>query len=231
MSEAINILLVEDESTLGLIVKESLESRDFKVTYCSDGEQGWRAFLEHEPDVCVLDIMMPEKDGFALAQSIRKQNLYVPIIFLTAKSQTQDVIKGFEIGANDYLKKPFSMEELIVRVKALLRDRKLLAQQPLSEQIQWQIGQYSFDTKRQALSLNRNERKLTHREVAILQRLCQYRNQVMERKQVLLDLWGDDNFFNARSMDVFITKLRKYLKDDPQVEIVNIRGVGYKLIC
>ena len=231
MKEDIHVLFVEDEPTLGLIVKESLESRNFVVTYCSDGEKGWNAYLEHRPDICILDIMMPEKDGFALAQAIRKHDAYVPIIFLTAKSQTADVVKGFEIGANDYVKKPFSMEELIVRVKALLRDRKLLASQPLQEQTQWQIGQYAFDTQRQLLVLKGKERKLTHREVAILERLCRFRNQVMERKQVLLDLWGDDNFFNARSMDVFITKLRKYLKDDPQVEIVNIRGVGYKLIC
>lgn len=231
MKTPIQILLVEDESTLGLIVKESLESRGFEVHYMQDGEAGWQAFQEQKPDACILDIMMPERDGFSLATAIRKEDAYVPILFLTAKSQTADIVKGFELGANDYVKKPFSMEELIVRIQALLRDRQLLAQQPLPAQQQWEIGRFQFDVLRQTLSVDGQERKLTHREVAILHRLCQHKNQVMERKAVLLDLWGDDNFFNARSMDVFITKLRKYLRADPQVEIINVRGVGYKLIC
>jgi len=231
MSKNIKLLLVEDETTLGLIVKESLESRGFEVIYCRDGAEGWHTYQSAKPDACILDIMMPERDGFSLATAIRETDTYIPILFLTAKSQTEDVVKGFELGANDYVKKPFSMEELIVRVKSLLRDRELLAQQPLPEQNEWQISRFTFDVRRQVLTIDGNERKLTHREVEILHRLCQHRNQVMERKTVLLELWGDDNFFNARSMDVFITKLRKYLKADPRVEIVNIRGVGYKLIC
>lgn len=231
MSKNIKLLLVEDEATLGLIVKESLESRGFEVIYCQDGAEGWDTFQSAKPDACILDIMMPQRDGFSLAAAIRKKDSYIPILFLTAKSQTQDVVKGFELGANDYVKKPFSMEELIVRVKSLLRDRELLAQQPLPEQSTWQIGAFTFDVRRQTLTKEGNDQKLTHREVEILRRLCQHRNQVMERKAVLLELWGDDNFFNARSMDVFITKLRKYLKADPRVEIVNVRGVGYKLIC
>ncbi len=231
MKEEIKLLLVDDEATLGLIVKESLESRGFTVVYRQDGAEGWEAFQTHRPDICVLDIMMPEQDGFSLAAAIREANPYVPIVFLTAKSQTRDVVKGFELGANDYVKKPFSMEELIVRIRALMRDRKLLSRQPLPEQDRWQIGQFEFDVRRQTLSLGSKARKLTHREVEVLERLCRHRNQVMERQPVLLELWGDDNFFNARSMDVFITKLRKYLKADSQVEIVNVRGVGYKLIC
>ncbi|NRA50162.1 MAG: response regulator transcription factor [Phaeodactylibacter sp.] len=231
MNQPVNLLLVDDEATLGFIVKESLESRGFAVRYCEDGALGWAAFQEQRPDVCILDVMMPKRDGFSLATAIREVAPYVPLIFLTAKSQTKDVVKGFDLGANDYIRKPFSMEELIVRVRALLRDRSMLAQQPSPAKSVWEIGQFAFDVQRQTLSRGENVRKLTHREVEILDRLCRHRNQVMERKAILLELWGDDTFFNARSMDVFITKLRKYLKPDPQVEIINVRGVGYKLIC
>ncbi|MEN0004355.1 MAG: response regulator transcription factor [Bacteroidota bacterium] len=227
----IKLLFVEDEATLGMIVKESLESRDFEVHYAPDGAAGWELFQNIQPEACILDIMMPERDGFSLAKMIREVNPYIPILFLSAKSQTQDVVKGFEVGANDYIKKPFSMEELIVRVKALLRDRKLLASQPLPQQEHWIIGDYEFDATKQTLTIQSHTQKLTHREVEILHRLCQHQNQVLERKTVLLDLWGDDSFFNGRSLDVFITKLRKYLKKDPRVEIINIRGVGFKLIC
>jgi len=231
MNAAIQLLLVEDETTLGEIVKESLETRDFSVTYCQDGVQGWEAFQRAKPDVCILDVMMPLKDGFTLAEEIRRVDALTPIIFLTAKSQTQDVVKGFEIGANDYLKKPFKMEELIVRVKSLLRHKQLFAQHALPYQEIWTIGQFTFNYPKQVLFLQQKEKKLTNREAEILHSLCLFQNQVMERKPVLLELWGDDSIFNARSMDVFITKLRKYLKQDPKVEIVNVRGVGYKLIC
>lgn len=231
MTQAIKLLLVEDEVALGEIIKESLETRDFEVAYCQNGVLGWERFKEEKPDVCILDVMMPLKDGFTLAEEIRKVDEFTPIIFLTAKSQIKDVVKGFEIGANDYLKKPFKMEELIVRIKALLRDKKRYAQQVLDHQDIWNLGQFTFNYPKQLLIKNHKEQKLTHREAAILNRLCQYQNQVMERKPVLLELWGDDSIFNARSMDVFITKLRKYLKQDPTIEIVNVRGVGYKLIC
>lgn len=230
MKEAIKLLLVEDEVTLGEIIKESLETRDFQVKYCQDGEKGWKAYQEWQPDVCILDVMMPLKDGFTLAEEIRRVDEFTPIIFLTARSQIKDVIKGFELGANDYLKKPFKMEELIVRVTALLRSKVLYSKQSLPHQAIWQIGQYTFNHPKQILIYQNKERKLTHREAAILLRLCQYQNQVMERRDTLLELWGDDSIFNARSMDVFITKLRKYLQADPKLEIVNVRGVGYKLI-
>ena len=231
MTHAIKLLLVEDEIALGEIIKESLETRDFEVTYCQNGVTGWEQFNQEKPDVCILDVMMPLKDGFTLAEEIRKVDEFTPIIFLTAKSQINDVVKGFEIGANDYLKKPFKMEELIVRIKALLRDKKRYAQQVLADQDIWHLGQYTFNYPKQLLIKNNKEQKLTHREAAILYKLCQYQNQVMERKPVLLELWGDDSIFNARSMDVFITKLRKHLRQDPKIEIVNVRGVGYKLIC
>ena len=230
MSKKIKLLLVEDEITLGELVKESLETRDFEVTYCKNGEEGWNAFQNKKFDAYILDVMMPMKDGFTLAEEIRKTDALTPIIFLTAKSQTKDLIKGFEIGANDYLKKPFKMEELIIRIKSLLRHKRLFTQQSLADQDIWNIGLYTFNYPKQLLIKNTQEQKLTNREAEILYQLCQHQNQVLERKDVLLKLWGDDSFFNARSMDVFITKLRKYLKQDSNVQILNIRGVGYKLI-
>jgi two-component system, OmpR family, response regulator VicR len=225
------VLLIEDEWQLGQIVKDSLEMRGFEMLYAADGKEGLRLYQEHKPDVVVLDIMMPNMDGFTVTTEIRKQDKTTPIIFLTAKSQTTDVVKGFELGANDYLKKPFSMDELIVRIKALLqRFKDAAGPLPASSSDAISIGQYVFNYTKQTLTRNNNTAFLSHREAEILRRLSDNLNQVMERKTVLLDLWGDDSFFNARSMDVFITKLRRYLKDDPRVQIVNIRGVGYKLI-
>ena len=226
------VLLIEDEYQLGQIVKDSLEMRGFDMLYAADGKDGLRLYQQHHPDVVVLDIMMPNMDGFSVTTEIRKLDKLTPIIFLTAKSQTADVVKGFELGGNDYLKKPFSMDELIVRIKALLkRAGEQPAPQPGVESGEVvMIGQYAFNYIKQTLTRNGNSAFLSHREAEILRRLYDNKNQVMERKAVLLDLWGDDSFFNARSMDVFITKIRRYLKEDPRVQIVNIRGVGYKLI-
>jgi DNA-binding response OmpR family regulator len=226
------ILLIEDEQQLGQIVKDSLEMRGFDMLYAADGKEGLRLYQQSHPDVVVLDIMMPNMDGFTVTTEIRKQDKVTPIIFLTAKSQTADVVKGFELGGNDYLKKPFSMDELIVRIKALLKrnsEQPAPSQGADSEDVVT-IGQYAFNYIKQTLTRNNNTAFLSHREAEILRRLYDNKNQVMERKAVLLDLWGDDSFFNARSMDVFITKIRRYLKEDPRVQIVNIRGVGYKLI-
>ncbi len=223
------ILFVEDELSLGLIVKESLETRGFEVNYSQDGRSGLNSFKEYKPDICLLDIMLPIKDGFTLAQDIRKLDARVPIIFITARSQTPDVVKGFEIGANDYIKKPFSMEELVVRIKARLSDNLGLVERQDSQK-NFLVGKYHFNYDRQILELEGSEKKLTHREAEILRLLCLSRNKVLERSQVLDKVWGDDNFFNARSMDVFITKLRKYLAGDEQVEILNVRGIGYKII-
>ncbi|TWF44756.1 DNA-binding response OmpR family regulator [Chitinophaga polysaccharea] len=224
------VLLIEDEVQLGQIVKDSLEIRGFEMLYAADGREGLRLYQQEHPDVVVLDIMMPNMDGFSVTAEIRKQDKLTPIIFLTAKSQTADVVKGFELGGNDYLKKPFSMDELIVRITALL---KRFGDNPAGRELEEgavSIGQYVFNYTKQTLVRNNSIEFLSHREAAILRRLYDNKNEVMERKAVLLDLWGDDNFFNARSMDVFITKLRRYLKDDSRVQIVNIRGVGYKLI-
>ena len=224
------VLLIEDEVQLGQIVKDSLEMRGFEMLYAADGKEGLRLYHQEHPDVVVLDIMMPNMDGFSVTAEIRKLDKFTPIIFLTAKSQTADVVKGFELGGNDYLKKPFSMDELIVRITSLL---KRFGDNPGNREMEEgavSIGQYVFNYTKQTLARNNAIEFLSHREAAILRRLYDNKNEVMERKKVLLDLWGDDNFFNARSMDVFITKLRRYLKEDAQVQIVNIRGVGYKLI-
>ncbi|WP_350292857.1 response regulator transcription factor [uncultured Croceitalea sp.] len=226
MSLPIKILLAEDELALGQIVKESLETRNFKVLFCDNGDTAFKTYVKEKPELLVLDVMMPKKDGFTLAKEIRAQDKHIPIIFLTAKSQTKDVVEGFEHGGNDYLKKPFSMEELIVRIHALL-DRNRLKK--TKDQIK--IGNYTFDYTKQKLTFNTEEVQLTHREAELLFHLSETRNEILDRSLILKKIWGDDDFFNARSMDVFITKLRKKLKKDENIQIVNVRGYGYKLIC
>jgi DNA-binding response OmpR family regulator len=223
----IKVLLAEDELSLGMIIQESLESRDFKVSLCTDGQKAWDEYQRCKPDVLVLDVMMPKKDGFSLAEQIRKTDPYTPIIFLTSKSQTEDVVKGFRIGANDYVRKPFSMEELIVRIKAQL-DRLRIRQ----NQSDWiAVGNYSFHPTKQLLKFKEQESTLTAREASLLQILAENANQVTDRSLILTQIWGSDDFFNTRSMDVFITKLRKKLLEDPSIQILNIRGFGYKLVC
>ncbi len=222
----IKVLLAEDEPALGQIVQESLETRDFEVTLCTDGEQALKRFKEADFDILVLDVMMPKKDGFTLAKDVRELNEEVPIIFLTAKSQTADVVEGFSIGGNDYMKKPFSVEELIVRIHNLLGRSKLQKSTQLLE-----IGDYTFDFPRQILRFRENDQNLTHREAHLLFHLVKNKNQVLDRSLILKKLWGDDDFFSGRSMDVFITKLRKKLSQDQHISIVNVRGFGYKLIC
>ncbi|HSF52598.1 MAG TPA: response regulator transcription factor [Algoriphagus sp.] len=223
----INVLLAEDELALGTIIQESLESRDFKVRLCGDGQKAWESYSQQKPDVLVLDVMMPKKDGFSLAAEIRKIDPYTPIIFLTSKSQTEDVVKGFGIGANDYVRKPFSMEELIVRIKAHLD--KIRIRQSQSDWIV--LGKYEFHPTRQLLKLGENEHPLTSRESQLLQILLENANDITDRTKILTQIWGSDDFFNARSMDVFITKLRKKLQDDPAIQILNVRGYGFKLVC
>ncbi len=226
MDKPIKILLAEDEPSLGQIVKESLESKGYEVHHCKDGLAALEQFNKEEPDVLVLDVMMPKKDGFSLAKDIRKENPIVPIIFLTAKSQTQDVVEGFQLGGNDYLKKPFSMEELIVRIQNLLNQSRL------QEDAKLEIGAFVFHFKQQQLIYKQESpQMLTHRESELLFHLYQHRNNVLDRSVILKKLWQDDDFFSARSMDVFITKLRKKLKKDPNVQIINVRGYGYKLTC
>ncbi len=224
MNKTVKILLAEDEPSLGQIIKESLETRNFEVLLCTNGEEALQVYNDENPLLLVLDVMMPKKDGFTLAKEIRAKNPTIPIIFLTAKSQTEDVVEGFSIGGNDYLKKPFSMEELIVRINALLKRNSLELD---TEAIT--IGKFVFNLKKQTLHLNSITKTLTHREAHLLYYLIKNKNQVLERSFILKKLWGDDDFFNARSMDVFITKLRKKLKDDAAIQIINVRGYGYKL--
>ena len=227
MNKPIQILLAEDEPALGQIIKESLETRNFKVFLCEDGEIAYKTFKEQEVELLVLDVMMPKKDGFTLAKEIRQEDDAIPIIFLTAKSQTQDVVEGFTIGGNDYLKKPFSIEELIVRIHNLIRRTHV---QRTSKT--FSFGHYTFNFPKQTLQF-KNEKliQLTHREAHLLFHLITNKNEVLDRSLILKKLWGNDDFFNARSMDVFITKLRKKLKQDDTIQIINVRGFGYKLIC
>ena len=220
----VKILYVEDEPFLGRIVKESLEVRDFAVHMVSDGKLVLSAFNEVKPDICVLDIMLPNIDGYSLAKEIRKQNSSVPIIFVTAKTQTEDLLKGFEMGGNDYLRKPFSMEELIVRVNNLLQlTQKIVL--PSKDSVR--LGKFEFIPNRYELKINSNIRKLSAREAVLLQLLAENQNTTIYRKDLLLKVWGDDSFFNSRNMDVYITKLRDYLKEDPSIQIITIKGVGY----
>ncbi len=221
----IKVLLAEDEETLAMIVKESLETRNFEISVAHNGVEALNKYLNGKFDVLVLDIMMPEKDGLTLAREIRKTNKHIPIIFLTAKSQVQDVVEGFQSGANDYLKKPFSMEELIVRIQALVGRIS-----PFSESNTKKIGKYAFDFTKQTLETENEIFTLTHRETELLQMLISNRNEIVERSIILTKIWGKDDFFNGRSMDVFITKLRKKLSQDETIQIINSRGQGYKLI-
>jgi DNA-binding response OmpR family regulator len=224
MSNRIKILLAEDEPSLGKIIKDSLETRNFDVLLCTDGDSAYKTYQQEKPLLLVLDVMMPKKDGFTLAKEIRLENTEIPIIFLTAKSQTEDVVEGFNLGGNDYLKKPFSMEELIVRINALLKRKSEIAFEEIN------LGKFIFNLKKQSLQFNHSTESLTHREANLLYHLILNKNQILDRSYILKKLWGDDDFFNARSMDVFITKLRKKLKADPSIQIINIRGYGYKLI-
>lgn len=227
MLKPIKILLAEDEPALGQIIKESLETRNFEVTLCENGEVALKKYQTEVPELLVLDVMMPKKDGFTLAKEIRDIDDTIPIIFLTAKSQTQDVVEGFTIGGNDYLKKPFSMEELIVRINNLLNRSR---EQKQSEIIQF--GLLTFNFPKQTLQFKDEEKMpLTHRESHLLFHLIKNKNQVLDRSIILNKLWGNDDFFSARSMDVFITKLRKKLSQDESIQIINVRGFGYKLIC
>jgi len=220
------ILLVEDELSLALIVQDNLASRGFTVLHAADGQAGLDLFRLHHPDLLVVDVMMPVLDGFSLAQQVRREHATVPIIFLTARSQTADVVRGFELGGSDYVRKPFSIEELVARINARLQQ---VAPAPTPPTVV-AIGQYEFDYPHQRLTRQGHAQALTNREAEVLHHLYRQRNQVLGRAEVLQALWGDDTFFNGRSLDVYITRLRRYLRADTDVQIVNIRGRGYKLM-
>lgn len=226
MDKKTHIIFAEDETSLASIIKESLETRGFVVHLAHDGKKTLELFQQLKPELLVLDVMMPKKDGFTLAKEIRQLDDKIPILFLTAKSQPADVVEGFNSGGNDYLKKPFSMEELIVRIHNQLKRKK---NQQESEIIT--IGNFIFDFPRQSLQYKGEDKELlTHREANLLFHLCKNQNRVLDRSLILNKLWGNDDFFNARSMDVFISKLRKKLNKDPNIQILNVRGYGYKLI-
>ena len=227
--DPINILLVEDESTLAMIIKDTLEGEGFRIRLAKDGEEGLQSFFREKPDVLVADVMMPRMDGFEMVRRLRKTDSRTPVLFLTARSAINDVVEGFELGANDYLKKPFGMQELIVRIKALLGRAIRTEDSPARPEV-YEIGAYVFTPRTQRLLHNGTETELSHRESEILRRLCEQQDQVVDMRAVLLDLWGDDTFFNQRSLHVFITKLRHKLAKDGRIRIVNVRGIGYKLI-
>lgn len=228
MDAKIKILLAEDDENLGLLLKEYLIAKGYQTDLYPDGEMAYHGFMRNSYQLCLLDVMMPRKDGFTLAKEIRMVNTDIPIIFLTAKNLKEDVIEGFKIGADDYMTKPFSMEELIFRIEAIFR--RISPEQPQGNVSTYKIGKYIFDAHKQILSLNDKETKLTTKESELLRLLAINANKILERNYALKAIWIDDNYFNARSMDVYITKLRKHLKDDETVEIINVHGKGYKLI-
>ncbi len=223
--EKIRILLAEDDTNLGSLLREYLMAKGYEVDLLKDGEKGLQAFKRSHFDICILDVMMPVKDGFTMAKEIRIMDQDVPIIFLTAKSMKSDILEGFNLGADDYMTKPFSMEELLMRIEAILRRTSKSSSQEI-----FQLGPLSFDSNKQILTKDGEKVRLTTKESELLRLLCQHGNQILERNHALKAIWKDDNYFNARSMDVYITKLRKHLQDVPGIQIINVHGKGYKLL-
>ena len=228
MDEKLKILLCEDDENLGMLLREYLQAKGYQAVLCQDGEVGYREFAKGKFDIAVLDVMMPKKDGFTLAQEIRQANTEIPIIFLTARALKDDILEGFKIGADDYITKPFSMEELVLRIEAILRR---VHGKKAKDATVFRIGRFVFDAQKQLLTIGEKQTKLTTKENELLALLCAHSNEILQRDFALKTIWIDDNYFNARSMDVYITKLRKKLKDDPTIEIINIHGKGYKLIA
>ena len=231
MSQSLSILLAEDDQNLGIILSEYLSNKGYSVDLHRDGAQALKAFDKKQYHFCIFDVMMPVMDGFNLAKHIRKQNGEVPILFLTAKSMREDRIEGFKIGADDYLTKPFSMEELLLRVEAIMKRVKGQVKVEFDKENHiYKVGHFDFDANKQKLNLNNEEQKLTSKESQLLEILVRSKNQVVGRSEALNEIWGDDSYYNSRSMDVYVTKLRKYIKSDSELEILNIHGKGFKLI-
>lgn len=228
MEEKTRILLCEDEENIGMLLREYLQAKGYYAELCPDGDAGYKAFLKGKFDICVLDVMMPIKDGFTLAQEIRAVDADIPIIFLTQKTMNEDILEGFKIGADDYITKSFSMEVLVARIETILRR---VRGKKYKENAMYKIGRFQFDTQKQVLAIDGVQTKLTTKESELLGLLCAHRNEILQRDYALKTVWSDDNYFNARSMDVYITKLRKHLKADESIEIINIHGKGYKLIA
>jgi DNA-binding response OmpR family regulator len=229
MENKTRLLLCEDDPNLGALLAQYLKAKGYTVELCVDGEAGLRAYRKGGFDLLLLDVMMPVKDGFTLAREIRARDAEVPIIFLTAKNMRKDTLTGFESGADDYLTKPFSMEELLLRINAVLRRTRGGAEVEERPTV-FALGGSSFDARRQVLKGPAGERQLTTKENELLWLLCEHANDILERPEALRSVWGEDNYFNGRSMDVYIAKLRKYLADEPGVEIVNIHGKGFRLV-
>lgn len=230
MKKKLNVLLCEDDPNLGLLLSEYLNAKGFQCELATDGQEGIKLYKRSTFDFIILDVMMPIKDGFTVAAEIRQEDKHTPILFLTAKSMKEDTLEGFRVGGDDYLTKPFSMEELLARMHAILRRSAALPDQG-DEPHEYTIGHYAFDYNKQKLVLGDTEVKLTTKENELLYLLCKNKNGVMERSFALKAIWGDDNYFNGRSMDVYIAKLRKYLKEDEKVEIINVHGRGFKLLA
>jgi DNA-binding response OmpR family regulator len=223
------ILLAEDDPNLGSLLEEYLTAKGYEVTLAKDGNQGLDMFLQKEYDICILDVMMPKKDGFALAKEIRSNNQQIPIVFLTAKSMEDDRVRGFEVGADDYITKPFNMEELLLRIKAILKRVNKASTVNTADILR--VGSYHFSPHLHELTFEGKVQKLTTKESDLLKLFTQNSNRNVGRSLALKLIWGDDSYFNARSMDVYITKLRKYLKADPNIQIMNLHGEGFKLVC
>ncbi|MEE9441893.1 MAG: response regulator transcription factor [candidate division Zixibacteria bacterium] len=228
MSQKTEILLLEDDANFGLILKEHLQMQGFGVTLCVNGAEGWGKFRDNSYDLCLVDVMMPKMDGFTFARKVRDMDQDIPLVFLTAKSLTEDKIKGFGIGCDDYITKPFSIEELLLRLRAIMK--RVNARESDNKRVHFKIGKFSFDYNRSVLILNDKERKLTPKEADLLRLLCLNLNKTLDRNEALRKIWDTENYFSGRSMDVFISKLRKYLKDDPRIEIMGIHGKGFRLI-
>lgn len=228
-TDNVKILLAEDDKNLGNVLKSYLEVKGYETTLCVNGQEAWNAYEKGGYGFCIVDVMMPVKDGFTLVKEIREKDKTTPVLFLTAKSMQEDKLRGFEVGADDYLTKPFSMEELLVRIQAILRRANERRGGEIQNNI-FRIGEYIFDFNRQLLKINGKEQKLTSKEAALLRLLAMNLNDVLDRSYALKEIWNDDSYFNARSMDVYITKLRKFLKEDKTVELINVHGIGFKLV-
>jgi DNA-binding response OmpR family regulator len=228
-TEKVKVLLAEDDKNLGNVLKSYLEVKGFETILCINGQEAYNAFEKGGYGFCIVDVMMPVKDGFTLVKEIREKDKHIPVLFLTAKSMQEDKMRGFQVGGDDYLTKPFSMEELLVRMQAILRRVNENTSNEIRNNV-FVIGKYQFDFNRQILRMADKEQKLTSKEAALLRLLAINLNQVLDRSYALKEIWNDDSYFNARSMDVYITKLRKFLKLDPTVELINVHGIGFKLV-
>lgn len=228
-NDRLQVLLAEDDKNLGSVLKSYLDAKGYPTTLAVNGQEAFDLYRKDKFNFCIIDVMMPVKDGFTLAKEIREIDKKIPILFLTAKSMQEDKLKGFELGADDYITKPFSMEELLMRMQAIIR-RTTETKTMQASRTFYEIGKLSFDYNRQLLKSGEEEQKLTSKESELLKMLCDHINEVLDRSVALKKIWNDDSYFNARSMDVYVTKLRKYLKTDPDIELINVHGVGFKLV-